>query len=86
MTQMILDLPVDISSALRIPTAEQKTRLQHELAIRLYQKNLLSFGKARELARLGKWEFHFLLAQEGIIRHYDETELDLDLKTLEELA
>nr|WP_231859802.1 UPF0175 family protein [Microcystis aeruginosa] len=37
-----------------------------ELAIRLYQKQILSLGKARELTQLSKWDFHELLAQENI--------------------
>jgi predicted HTH domain antitoxin len=32
-----------------------------------------------------KWEFHELLAREGILRSYDEEEFEKDLKTLETL-
>lgn len=49
------------------------------------EKGLLSFGKARKLAGLSKWEFHELLAAEGIPRHYDVEELEADLHALEEL-
>jgi len=65
---------------------EKLSRLYQELAIRLYQKELLSFGKARELAQMTKWEFHELLGRENIIRHYDIAELEVDLKTLEQLT
>jgi predicted HTH domain antitoxin len=51
----------------------------------LYQKGLLSFGKARQLAAMSKWDFHQLLGEEGIIRRYDVEELEQDLKTLETL-
>ena len=61
-------------------------RLQQELAIRLYQTELLTFGKARELAQMSKWEFHELLGQKNIIRHYDIAELETDLETLEKLT
>lgn len=71
---------------MRLPEDERLTRLQRELAIRLYQKGLLSFGKARKLASLSKWEFHELLSQEGIKRSYDEEELEDDLATLEALG
>jgi predicted HTH domain antitoxin len=74
-----------VREALRIPVAEQEARLRRELAIRLYEKGLLSFGKARELAGLSKWEFHELLATEEVPRHYDLEELEADLQTLEDL-
>jgi predicted HTH domain antitoxin len=85
MRAVVLELPPEVREALRIPVAEQEVRLQRELAIRLYEKGLLSFGKARELAGLSKWEFHELLAAEGVPRHYDLEELEADLQTLEDL-
>ena len=86
MSKMSLEIPGDLVDALRVPPEEHEARLRQELAIRLYQKGLLSFGKARELAGMSKWQFHFLLGEEGIIRRNDMEELGDDLKTLEELG
>ncbi|NMF85301.1 UPF0175 family protein [Nodosilinea sp. P-1105] len=86
MSKLTLEISSELAEALRLPEDERLTRLQQELAIRLYQKGLLSFGKARELASLSKWEFHELLSQEGIERSYDEEELESDLATLEALG
>ena len=83
--KMILEMPAELKEALRVPPEEQLARLRRELAVRLYQKDLLSFGKARELAGMSKWEFHFLLGEEGIVRRYDAEELEEDLRTLESL-
>jgi predicted HTH domain antitoxin len=83
--KMILEIPAELKEALRVPPEEQLARLRRELAVRLYQKDLLSFGKARELAGMSKWEFHFLLGEEGIVRRYDAEELEEDLRTLESL-
>lgn len=83
MGKLVLEMPDDLFEALRLPPEERVMRLRRELAVRLYQKGLLSFGKARELAGMGKWEFYDLLGEEGIIRHYDLEELEEDLKTLE---
>ena len=83
--KMILEIPAELKQALRVPPEEQLARLRRELAVRLYQKDLLSFGKARELAGMSKWEFHFLLGEEGIVRRYDAEELEEDLRTLESL-
>jgi len=82
MSKLTLEIPSDLADALRLPPDERLARIQRELAIRLYQKGLLSFGKARELSSLSKWDFHNLLGQEGIDRSYDEEELDADLAML----
>jgi len=59
--------------------------LRQELAVRLYQKDLLSFGKARELAKMNKWVFHTLLSEGKILRRYDVDDVQEDLQTLEGL-
>jgi len=84
--QVSIDLPEECLKALKLPAEEIPSRLNRELAIRLYSKGLLSFGKARQLARMTRREFHDVLGDEGIIRRYDVDELKDDLKTLEDLA
>jgi len=86
MSTVTLELDSDVSQALRLPPDEVAGRLRRELAIRLYQKRILGYGKARALAALQKWDFHALLAEEGVIRHYDRAELERDLKTLDALG
>jgi len=75
----------ELQDALRIPPDEQESRLRRELSLRLYEKGLLSLGKARQMAGLEKWEYLLLLSREGIPRHYDKKELDRDLSTLNNL-
>lgn len=83
MSKLILEISEQVTEGLGIPPDERLNRVRIELAIRLYQKSILSFGKARELAQLSKWEFHEILGQENIERHYDLEELESDLETLE---
>jgi len=85
MGQLCFEVPDDLLQAMKLPASEAQDRLRKELAIRLYEKGLLSFGKARELSGLSRWAFHDLLGEEGILRRYDVKELEEDLKTLEEL-
>ena len=80
-----LEFNDEIQDALRIPPDEQEGRLRRELALRLYEKGLLSLGKARQLAEMEKWNFLLLLAQDGISRQYDKKELDRDMSTLSHL-
>jgi predicted HTH domain antitoxin len=86
MARVILEVPDDLVQALKLPAEEVPTRLRRELALRLYEKGLLSFGKARELAGMTRWAFHDLLGEEGVPRRYDEAELEEDLQTLKGLA
>ena len=74
-----LDIPDSVSQALRLPRAEQQQRLTTELALSLYAQSILSFGKAREMARLSKYEFGALLGQRGIPRHYEADDLQDDV-------
>ncbi len=86
MATLMIEIPEEVVDVLRVPEGEALARMRLELALRLYEKELLSFGKARELAHMDYWNFSELLAREGILRHYDAKELADDLATLERLA
>jgi predicted HTH domain antitoxin len=74
-----LEIPDDVAQAIRLPTTEQPQQLLLELAVALYARRALSFGKARELAQMSKYEFGLLLGRRGIPRHYDLEDLDDDV-------
>lgn len=75
-----LTIPDDIYLAMKIPDKEKKSVLLKELALSLYKQEILSFGKARELAGLSKWEFHNLLGERKIERHYSMDDLKEDIE------
>ncbi|MCD5406511.1 MAG: UPF0175 family protein [Desulfotomaculum sp.] len=75
-----LPIPTKVYLALKIPEKEKKTVLLTELAISLYQRAILSFGKARELAQMDKWVFHKELNKRNIVRHYHLEDLEEDLQ------
>jgi predicted HTH domain antitoxin len=75
-----LEIPDAIVQALRLPPSEQQQQLRVELAVSLYARDILSFGKARELAGFDKYEFGRLLGHRGIPRHYDADDLEDDLR------
>ncbi|MEA5512845.1 UPF0175 family protein [Nodularia sp. UHCC 0506] len=68
-----------IVQAIRLPEQRIEQELLQELAIALYAQDILSFGKARELAQMDKYEFGQLLGRRGVLRHYGGEELDDDL-------
>jgi len=66
-----------------VPEHLDEATVRVELALRLYEKRLVSLGQARRIAGLPKWEFLELLARERIPIDYDEDELEEDLEAVE---
>lgn len=76
----ILKIPEDVVNALRIPPDDVEAELYKELALALYQRGVLSSGKAAALSELTRFQFDELLGQRKIKRHYGETEMEEDVK------
>jgi len=83
MKMIALEIPEEILFDLKIPKERWDTELRKELALQLYRERLLSLGNARRLAGLTKLEFHFLLGERQIPRHYDLEEYRKDIENLE---
>lgn len=81
-----IEFPDEFLQAIRLPKREAPARIKRELAVALYAKGLLTFGKARQLAEMARWNFHDLLGEEGVLRRYDVEEFEDDLATLEILS
>ena len=80
MAKLVLEIPEDVQAALRFPPGEMEQELRRELALALYQRQALPFGKARELAQMTRWEFEELLGQRQIPRQYSEEDLEEDIR------
>ena len=74
-----IDLSSDVLDAIAAPPEDRELIVRQELAVSLYREGYLSFGKARELAGLSKEEFHRLLGDREVQRHYTEADLALDV-------
>jgi predicted HTH domain antitoxin len=83
MNRVAIEIPETILFELKIPRQRWKAELQKELALQLYRENLLSLGNARRLAGMTKLEFHDLLGERHIPRHYDIEDYETDLENLE---
>ena len=75
-----LDIPDDVAHALRLPAAEAEGEMRKELALALYARGALGFGKARALSGLSIWEFDELLGERAIARPYGQDDFHMDLK------
>ena len=73
----MIDIPDDVLAPMKLP--EKERLLKVELAIALYQRGILSMGKARKLAGMSKWEFIEELGKRKIERHYTIRELEEDV-------
>ena len=80
MTKLVLEIPKAVLAALRLPPGEIEQELRQELALALYQRQVLSLGKARELAHVTRWEFEELLGRRQVPRHYTAEDLQEDLR------
>lgn len=78
--KLTLNIPEDVWQAIRLPEIGKQNHLLLELAITLYQRSILSLGKARVMANLTKWEFDEELRKRNIERHYDQQDMENDLK------
>ena len=75
-----MKIPEDVMEALRLPPDEVEVELRKELALALYQRGVLSSGKACVLAGMTRWEFEELLGLRQIRRHYTEKNLEEDIE------
>ncbi|MDZ7845251.1 MAG: UPF0175 family protein [Anaerolineales bacterium] len=75
-----IDIPREVLHAAKMSTKE----LKQELAISLYEKGKLSFGKAREIVEMKVGAFQQLLGSRDIPVNYDVESYEEDLETLEE--
>lgn len=73
-----IEIDDEVYDALQLPAGDRVQAVKEELAISLYAREILSFGKARMLADLSKRDFHELLGERKIPRHYTEAELEED--------
>lgn len=80
MKTLQIELPESVVGAIRLPEAEQPGRLRLELALGLYSQDLISLGKAAELADCDRFQLSSELARRKINRHYSEDELSEDLR------
>lgn len=53
----MLEVPNEVTQAMRLPPQEAEAHLRLELAIGLYTQRIVPLGKVAQLAGLNRWEF-----------------------------
>jgi predicted HTH domain antitoxin len=74
-----IEIPEGVTQAIKLPEGRMRPELLVEPALALYSQGFLSFGKARELAEMPKYEFGLLVGKRSIPRHYGQEELEEDI-------
>jgi predicted HTH domain antitoxin len=74
-----LEIPDDVLAAMPVAEQQRKDYLLLEIACALYARDVLSLGRAAELAGLPKIAFGQELGRRGLARHYTDAELEADL-------
>jgi predicted HTH domain antitoxin len=75
---LTLEIPDGVSQAMRLPPLEVEARLRLELAVSLYAQEILSLGKAAELAGISRPELNGILAKRNVPMHYTAQDLEND--------
>lgn len=82
MKPIVLEIPPEVAEAARIPADEMVQTLKQELAVHLYERQILPKTAARRLAGLDRLAFDQLLGQRGIASRLEPTDVDADLLAL----
>mgnify|MGYP006307368229 CR=1 FL=1 len=77
---LTLTIPAAVLEGANLPPQEMEEEFRKDLAVALYQRGVLSIGKARLLAQMTRWEFEDLLGKRQIVRHYTEENLAEDVQ------
>jgi len=71
--------------AAKIRQRDAADEFTKELAVHLFEKGILPFGKACKLTKMPKWKFMSLLASRKVPLHYTLEDFEDDLVTLKRL-
>jgi predicted HTH domain antitoxin len=83
--QIIIDIPQDIPG---LPgSAEVEQEVKRYLAVKYYQEEILTIGKAADLAGMNRMEFELFLARNQIpISHLDYNDIQADLAKMKNIT
>ena len=83
MQSILLEIPEEIASQIKLPPRRAKKMLMEELVIRLYEQGIITSVHGALLLKKDRVSFERFLAEHEIALHGDPDELANDLKNLE---
>jgi len=86
MAEVNIKLPEEIFALANLKKEKASEEVRKLIALELFRENVISMGKAAEIAGIPLAEFMELSAKRGIPMHYTIEDLEADRKTAERLA
>jgi predicted HTH domain antitoxin len=84
--QITIDIPEELADILAVKWGNLSQRTLEALAIEGYRRGVMTQGQVKQLLDLTSfYEVEQFLKERGADLHYDETDLEQDLKTINEL-
>jgi predicted HTH domain antitoxin len=84
--QITIDIPEELADILMDKWGNLSQRTLEALAIEGYRRGVMTRGQVKQLLDLTSfYEVEQFLKERGADLHYDETDLEQDLKTINEL-
>jgi len=81
------EVPTDLLASLKMGVTTLGQQIRLIAAISYFRDKKLSLGKAAQLAGINRLLFMDILAEQGlVIFDYDETELEIELEGVKQLA
>ena len=86
MGPILLEIPVEIASQMKLPPKRAKKILMEELVLRLYEESIISAGQGAYLLKVDRLSFEHFLAERHIAIHGEIEELGQDIANLEQIS
>lgn len=82
MSEVLLSLPADSLTGVRIPPNEPQMELRRRLAVSLFSDGLLPGAAACKMAGMGKAEFQNMLGERGVTQPLEISELEEEIANM----
>jgi len=77
---IVLTIPSSLAREMKLPPDTIREELLSELAVSLYQREIITSAQACRLSGLERYQFEELLWKRHIPVHYSEEDLDQDIR------
>ena len=83
MEPIILQIPPEIVTQIKLPPKRAQRVLMEELVLRLYEEGIISAGQGAYLLKMDRLPFERFMAERCVAIHCDAEELDQDISDLD---
>ena len=83
MEPIVLQIPPEIATQMKLPLKRAQKVLMEELVLRLYEEGIISAGQGAYLLGMDRLPFERFVAERCMAIHCDVEELDQDISDLD---